>query len=376
MGVYLNSNSDAIDGVTSVNTGVDVLDGQWHHLAVSWSSVSGTLTVYKDGVQAYQSVVAGGSISPNGSLVLAQDQDSVGGGFDATQRFIGELDEVAFNSGNLAADVIADLYDAGIHTGGGNVISGNTGLGVELTGTADNVIAGNYIGTNAAGTAAISNGGVGVILTSGANTNTIGGTTAAARNVISGNASDGVLITGSGTTGNQVLGNSIGTTTGQVSPVVPAALTTVEGDATAVTNVNSPARFQQMIEASEFSGPVLITALRFHPMRSPAARVRRLLRRPPRPAVHHAAGERLAEYDLRRQRRPGRRDGVRRAAHHQQRLHRPGQRAEDFDVVIPLQTPFYYNPAAGNLLYDFRTFSGSDTANAWTSSPEPGRGRL
>ncbi len=42
--------------------------------------------------------------------------------------------------------------------------------------------------------------------------NTIGGTTAAASNVISGNTNDGVEITGSGTTGNVVAGNCIGTT--------------------------------------------------------------------------------------------------------------------------------------------------------------------
>ena len=45
----------------------------------------------------------------------------------------------------------------------------------------------------------------------GASDNTVGGTTAAARNIISGNADDGIEIEGSGTSGNVVEGNFIGT---------------------------------------------------------------------------------------------------------------------------------------------------------------------
>jgi PEP-CTERM motif len=33
----------------------------------------------------------------------------------------------------------------------------------------------------------------------------------------------------------------------------------------------------------------------------------------------------------------------------------------DFDVVITLTTPFFYNPAAGNLLRDVRNFGGGTT---------------
>ena len=36
---------------------------------------------------------------------------------------------------------------------------------------------------------------------------------------------------------------------------------------------------------------------------------------------------------------------------------------KDFDMVIPLTTPFLYNPAAGNLLVEFRNFSGSTEAS-------------
>ena len=90
----------------------------------------------------------------------------------------------------------------------GNLISGNTGVGIDLSGSA-NVVLGNRIGTNAAGTAALANSGDGIDVF--ASNNTIGGTASGAGNVISGNSGDGIQITGTGVTGNVVLGNLIGT---------------------------------------------------------------------------------------------------------------------------------------------------------------------
>src|SRR5262249_12748124 len=66
------------------------------------------------------------------------------------------------------------------------------------------------IGTNAAGTAVTANTMNGVEVDNTAN-NTIGGSTPAARNIISGNGRDAVLITGTGAAGNLVQGNFIGT---------------------------------------------------------------------------------------------------------------------------------------------------------------------
>ncbi len=88
-----------------------------------------------------------------------------------------------------------------------NVISGN-GTGVSLFGSAGDAVQGNYIGTNAAGTAAIGNG-TGVALQFGAVNNLVGGTAAGARNVISGN-SVGVGFVHFGTQHNTVQGNFIG----------------------------------------------------------------------------------------------------------------------------------------------------------------------
>jgi hypothetical protein len=99
-----------------------------------------------------------------------------------------------------------------------NIISSNSGTGIRLSGgtATGNVIEGNYIGTNRSGTAALGNGIDGGVSLEGASSNTVGGTSAAGRNVISGNNGNGVRLTAdqSGSTsasGNTVLGNYIGT---------------------------------------------------------------------------------------------------------------------------------------------------------------------
>ncbi|BCM93840.1 hypothetical protein IAD21_05731 [Abditibacteriota bacterium] len=81
----------------------------------------------------------------------------------------------------------------GTGSGQGNLISGNATLGLILNSSSNsNTIQGNLIGTNAAGTAALGNGTNGLaIVNSGANT--VGGTTSGARNVVSGNGIQGSL---------------------------------------------------------------------------------------------------------------------------------------------------------------------------------------
>ena len=102
----------------------------------------------------------------------------------------------------------------GTKVGSGNIISGNAQLGVWLIGTngsaMGNLVAGNLIGLDYTGTNALANGNAGVGITS-ASTNQIGGTSSAARNVISGNGNYGMFLINAGTTGNVIQGNYIGT---------------------------------------------------------------------------------------------------------------------------------------------------------------------
>jgi uncharacterized repeat protein (TIGR03803 family) len=91
-----------------------------------------------------------------------------------------------------------------------NLISGNSGDGVEIDTASGtgNVIQGNYIGTDASGTTAVANGLDGILLTDAA-TDSISG------NLISGNGSAGeaagINIQNANSTGNTISGNLIGT---------------------------------------------------------------------------------------------------------------------------------------------------------------------
>jgi parallel beta-helix repeat protein len=92
-----------------------------------------------------------------------------------------------------------------------NVISGNLNYGLFFVtrGTEHNTLRGNLIGTNAAGTAALPND-IGMVVSTGASRNTIGGEEPGDRNVFSGNRQGGLMITNRFTEENRVIGNFIG----------------------------------------------------------------------------------------------------------------------------------------------------------------------
>ena len=93
-----------------------------------------------------------------------------------------------------------------------NLISGasSNGMVIGPSGpSTNNRVEGNFIGTNVTGAAALPNPGQGIFVF-GAN-NVIGGTSPGARNIISGNGQSGVAIDGATATGNRVEGNYIGT---------------------------------------------------------------------------------------------------------------------------------------------------------------------
>ena len=92
-----------------------------------------------------------------------------------------------------------------------NIISGNgVGIFIAFGGVTGNSVMGNYIGTDKGGDDDLGNTSDGVSLGFGVSNNTVGGTDAGARNIISGNGRFGVIL-GSSATGNRVIGNYIGT---------------------------------------------------------------------------------------------------------------------------------------------------------------------
>ncbi|KAI4052763.1 pentraxin 4 [Homo sapiens] len=88
-----------------------LLDGQWHHICVIWTSTQGRYWLHVD-----RRLVATGSrfregyeIPPGGSLVLGQEQDSVGGGFDSSEAFVGSMSGLAIWDRALVPGEVANL---------------------------------------------------------------------------------------------------------------------------------------------------------------------------------------------------------------------------------------------------------------------------
>jgi parallel beta-helix repeat protein len=194
--------------------------------------------VQKDdlGTDPYETASSGSAGNGNsGLLVVASAANLIGGPAGSQGNVISGNGQVgvyitgAGSSGNVllgnkigtdAAGTAAlpngltGLWIAGAagNTAFGNVISGNGVLGVEIAGagSSGNVLLGNKIGTDVSGTTAVRNGLTGVLITS-AGHNTVGGTAGSSGNVISGNGTSGVAVQGAGASGNAVQGNRIGT---------------------------------------------------------------------------------------------------------------------------------------------------------------------
>jgi uncharacterized repeat protein (TIGR01451 family)/CSLREA domain-containing protein len=140
----------------------------------------------------------GNVLSGNGDAgVIALTSTSIQGNYIGTNA----AGTDAIPNGN---GVVLGSMSGGSVLGPGNVVSGNNGPGVAMTGT-DGTVKGNLIGLNAAGSAALANGGHGVSATGASNT--VGGSGAGEGNVISGNIGSGIHTS----RGITVLGNLIGT---------------------------------------------------------------------------------------------------------------------------------------------------------------------
>ncbi|MCI0447883.1 hypothetical protein L0152_32290, partial [bacterium] len=114
--------------------------------------------------------------------------------------------------GSLAGFVPAVLdITAGTSSVRGLVLNRITGTVIQISGTGGNLIRDNLIGTDPSGTVDLGNNGYAIDIIDSTN-NIIGGTTSSDRNLISGNNGfSAIIIQGAASTGNQILGNYIGT---------------------------------------------------------------------------------------------------------------------------------------------------------------------
>jgi MSHA biogenesis protein MshQ len=109
---YLNGGSGgaiAIPDLTAVNSDIVVADNTWHHLV--WTRNGSQNCIFVDTNSAGCSTIAAGAINIDaGGLIIGQEQDAVGGGFDAGQDLEGFVDEIMIFSGVLSVADIQTIY--------------------------------------------------------------------------------------------------------------------------------------------------------------------------------------------------------------------------------------------------------------------------
>ncbi|KAK2121609.1 hypothetical protein P7K49_002995 [Saguinus oedipus] len=68
-------------------------DNDWHHICIAWTTRDGLWSAYQDGELqgSGENLAAWHPIKPHGILILGQEQDTLGGRFDATQAFVGDI---------------------------------------------------------------------------------------------------------------------------------------------------------------------------------------------------------------------------------------------------------------------------------------------
>jgi parallel beta-helix repeat protein len=165
-------------------------------LAIRRFGVAGSNGVWIDGAAATSNTAAGCYIGTN---------------FDGTAD-LGNSHGVSV-TGGASSNAIG-----GPAAGDRNVIAGNDLYGVRIdgAGTNDNAVLGNYVGTTAGGAGALGNGsGIGIL--SGAGGTRIGGAGATDGNLIGGNAGDAIHLSGS--TGASIQRNLIGTQSDGTTPL-------------------------------------------------------------------------------------------------------------------------------------------------------------
>lgn len=270
-GVRMQTDSHVVGSTFAVGRNVISANGS---AGIAVSSTSDGVTIFGN----YIGTNAAGSLAlpgqPMGIRAFGSN-GTIGGGDATTRNVISGNSAVGISiespaTGFLVAANYIGLNAAGTaalangggvalagtnHTLGGdtagerNIISGNAGIGVVLRGSGSKV-QGNYIGTNLGGTAALPNGGEGVRVLS-ATGGTIGGTAAGEGNVVSGNASNGVVFDDD--TANVVVqGNLIGLDATGVSPLGNAGGVSLAGSSHLVGGNSAAAR--NVISGNPFGG--------------------------------------------------------------------------------------------------------------------------
>lgn len=84
------------------------------HICASWESATGLVEFWVDGKpKVRKSLQKGYTVATEASIILGQEQDSYGGGFDVNQSFVGDIGDVNMWDTVLSPEQINTVYVGG-----------------------------------------------------------------------------------------------------------------------------------------------------------------------------------------------------------------------------------------------------------------------
>jgi hypothetical protein len=239
-GVYVRSSSNTIGGTTpdarnvlsgNAQSGVFIVDGSHNIVEGNFigTDVSGTKPLGNStgvsltgfgGQFVFLSDNTVGGTTPAARNIISANQAGVSLSGSNKNVITGNFIGTDVTGANPLANAGMGISEFGTDTiggitpGAGNVISGNGGVGIFFFG--GSLAQGNFIGTDVTGAKALGNAGGGVDIEQISHV-TIGGTATGAGNVISGNNGAGVVFSAS--TFNEIQGNLIGIDASGTNPL-------------------------------------------------------------------------------------------------------------------------------------------------------------
>jgi len=192
LGNWIGLSGAGTNALSNGNNGISISGGSFNQIGGATSGA--------------RNVISGNSYNGIGVLLLNDINNRIAGNYIGTDS--AGKKSIANTLAGIRLQACSNVI------GNANVISGNGQQGIWLVGTNGNVmgntVQGNFIGLDASGTNSLGNGNAGIGITSAAN-NQIGGISSAMRNIIAANNDAGIFLIGNGTTNNQIQGNFIGT---------------------------------------------------------------------------------------------------------------------------------------------------------------------
>ncbi|XP_026999639.2 neuronal pentraxin-1 [Tachysurus fulvidraco] len=131
---WANSPIELLVNDKAVTLPLSLQDSKWHHICVTWSTRDGVWEAYQNGVKrgSGENLSPWHPIKPGGVFILGQEQDTLGGRFDATQSFVGEMSDLQVWSRVLNSQEIDNQASCSSHLTG-DVIAWSESI-VELHG--------------------------------------------------------------------------------------------------------------------------------------------------------------------------------------------------------------------------------------------------